>query len=438
MLAAAEFAARRERFRKAMGQAVAVFAATPVAMRNNDVEHEFRQDSDLFYLTGFDEPECVLVLSTVHPEHRTVLFVRPRNPERETWDGPRAGVEGAVTRYGADAAFSMAELAAKLPEYLQDCPRLYYRLGRDRRFDARILDALDSVRAKARLGIMPPREIVDPGTIVHEMRLRKSAAEIETMLRAADITAKAHARAMEVAAPGRYEYEVEAELLRTFRAHGAERPAYGSIVGSGANATILHYRKNDRRLEAGDLLLIDAGAELEYYACDVTRTFPVSGRFSPAQRAIYDVVLAAQAAAIAAVRPGTTVPEVHRHALEVLVDGLVTLGLIQGPVASAIEEERYKPYYMHRTSHWLGMDVHDVGDYFVDKQPRALEPGFVLTIEPGLYIAPGSPCDATWHGIGVRIEDDVLVTNDGPHVLTAAIPKQAEELEQILGARAPA
>ena len=438
MLAAAEFAARRERFRKAMGQAVAVFAATPVAMRNNDVEHEFRQDSDLFYLTGFEEPECVLVLSTVHPEHRTVLFVRPRNPERETWDGPRAGVEGAVTRYGADAAFSMAELAAKLPEYLQDCPRLYYRLGRDRRFDARILDALDSVRAKARLGIMPPREIVDPGTIVHEMRLRKSAAEIETMLRAADITAKAHARAMEVAAPGRYEYEVEAELLRTFRAHGAERPAYGSIVGSGANATILHYRKNDRRLEAGDLLLIDAGAELEYYACDVTRTFPVSGRFSPAQRAIYDVVLAAQAAAIAAVRPGTTVPEVHRHALEVLVDGLVTLGLIQGPVASAIEEERYKPYYMHRTSHWLGMDVHDVGDYFVDKQPRALEPGFVLTIEPGLYIAPGSPCDATWHGIGVRIEDDVLVTNDGPHVLTAAIPKQAEELEQILGARAPA
>lgn len=435
MVAIAEFAARRERFLKAMGRGVAVFAATPLALRNNDVEHEFRQDSDLFYLTGFDEPESVLVLTTEHAEHKAVLFVRPRNPERETWDGPRAGVDGAVARYGADAAFPIAELADKLPEYLQDSPRLFYRLGRDRRFDARMLDALDAVRAKARLGHLPPREIVDPATIVHEMRLRKSTSELETMLRAADITARAHARAMEIAAPGRYEYEVEAELLRTFRAHGAERPAYGSIVGSGANATILHYRKNDRRMEQGDLLLIDAGAEYDYYACDVTRTFPVSGRFSPAQRAIYDVVLAAQAAAIAAVRPGTTLPEVHRQALEVLVDGLVTLGLIQGPVSSALEEERYKPYYMHRTSHWLGMDVHDVGDYFIARKPRELEPGFVLTVEPGLYIAPGSPCDPTWHGIGVRIEDDVLVTSDGPHVLTAAIPKRAEELEQILAAR---
>mgnify|MGYP003449587973 FL=1 len=435
MLAASEFAVRRARFLNAMGRGVAVFASTPVHLRNNDVEHEYRQDSDLYYLTGFDEPESVLVLSTEHAQHKAVLFVRPRNPERETWDGPRAGVEGAVARFGADAAFPIAELASKLPEYLQDCPRLYYRLGRDRRFDARILDALDAVRGKARTGVLPPREIVDPGTIVHEMRLRKSAAEIETMLRAAEITAKAHARAMEIAAPGRYEYEVEAELLRTFRAHGAERPAYGSIVGSGPNATILHHRRNDRRMEQGELLLIDAGAEYAYYACDVTRTFPVGGRFSPEQRAIYDVVLAAQAAAIAAVRPGTTLNEVHQKALEVLVDGLVTLGLIEGPVASAMQEERYKPYYMHRTSHWLGMDVHDVGDYFVSKQARELEPGFVLTVEPGLYIAPGSPCDPIWHGIGVRIEDDVLVTNDGPQVLTAAIPKRAEELEQLLAAR---
>jgi len=418
-----------------MGTGVAIFASTPVALRNNDVEHEYRQDSDLFYLCGLDEPDTVLVLTTAHPEHRSVLFVRPRDPERETWDGPRAGVDGAVTRFGADAAFPIGELAKRLPAYLQDVDRLHYRIGRDRQFDERVLAAIDAVRAKARTGVTPPREIVDPSVIVHEMRMRKSAAEIEAMLRAAEITAQAHARAMQVARPGRYEYEVEAELLRVFRAQGAERPAYGSIVGSGANATILHYRRNNRRMHAGDLLLIDAGAEFDYYACDVTRTFPVSGTFTPPQRAIYDVVLAAQLAAIEASRPGATLPEVHQRALEVLVDGLVTLGLIAGPVSEAIEQERYKPYYMHRTSHWLGMDVHDVGPYFVSKRPRVLEPGFVLTVEPGLYVSPGSPCDPTWHGIGVRIEDDVLVTAEGPHVLTSAIPKQATELEQLLSAR---
>ncbi|MET0385979.1 MAG: aminopeptidase P N-terminal domain-containing protein [Polyangiales bacterium] len=435
MFAPAEFAERRERFRAAMGSGVALFASTPVAVRNNTVEHEYRQDSDLFYLCGLDEPDTVLLLTTEHREHRSVLFVRPRDPDREAWDGPRAGVDGAVARFGADAAYPISELALRLPEYLQDVKRLHYRIGRDRRFDARVLDAIDGVRAQARLGVLPPREIVDPGTILHEMRLRKSATEIETMLRAADITTRAHAAAMRIAQPGRYEYEVEAELQRVFRSHGAERPAYGSIVGSGPNATILHHRRNDRRMESGELLLIDAGAEFGYYACDVTRTFPISGRFSQAQRAIYDVVLAAQLAAIAAARPGASLHDVHRQALEVLVDGLVTLGLVEGPVAEAIEKERYKPYYMHRTSHWLGMDVHDVGDYFVGKQPRPLEPGFVLTVEPGLYIAHGSPCDPTWHGIGVRIEDDVLVTADAPYVLTAGIPKRAEELEALLSAR---
>lgn len=435
MLSASEFAERRERFRTTMGKGVAVLASTPVALRNNDVEHEYRQDSDLFYLCGLDEPESVLVLTTAHPEHRSVLFVRPRDPERETWDGPRTGVDGAVAQFGADAAFPISELAQRLPEYLQDVERLHYRLGRDRRFDGRILDAIAAVRSKARLGITPPREIVDPALIVHEMRLRKSDSEIDTMLRAADVTREAHARAMLVAQPGRFEYEVEAELLRVFRARGSERPAYGSIVGSGPNATILHYRRNNRRLEPGDLLLIDAGAELDYYACDVTRTFPVSGQFTATQRAIYDLVLAAQLAAIAAVRPGATLPEIHRKALEVLTDGLVTLGLIAGPNAEALEKERYKPYYMHRTSHWLGMDVHDVGDYFVAKQPRVLEPGFVLTIEPGLYVPHGSPCDPRWHGIGVRIEDDVLVTPAGSRILTAAIPKHAEELEALLATR---
>jgi Xaa-Pro aminopeptidase len=437
MFPASELADRRKRVCNAMGSGVALFASTPVAIRNNDVEHDYRQDSDLYYLTGFDEPDSVLVLSTEHPEHRSVLFVRPRDPTREIWDGPRAGIEGATGRFGVDAAYPISELATRLPEYLQDVSRLFYRLGRDPRFDARVLRAIDSVRAKARLGVSAPREIIDPGSVVHEMRLRKSASEIEAMLKAADITAKAHASAMRVARPGRYEYEVEAELMRSFRAYGAERAAYGSIVGSGPNATVLHHRRNDRRMQDGELLLIDAGAEFNYYACDVTRTYPISGRFSDAQRTIYEVVLSAQVAAISAVRAGSTLNEVHRTALENLVAGLIKLGLIEGPLEAAIEQERYKPYYMHRTSHWLGMDVHDVGDYFVSKRPRELEPGFVLTVEPGLYIAPGSPCDARWHGIGVRIEDDVLVTDDGPHVLTAAIPKRVEELEGILVARGP-
>jgi Xaa-Pro aminopeptidase len=435
MLATSEFAARREQFCKEMGRGIALFAAAPTALRNNDVEHDYRQDSDLFYLTGFDEPESVLLISTEHGEHRSLLFVRPRDPERETWDGPRAGVDGAVQRFGVDEAYPIAELAQRLPDYLKDVTRLHYRMGRNREFDAKVLAAIDAVRAKARSGVTPPREIVDPGVVLHEMRLRKTPSEIERMRRAADITAKAHAAAMYTARPGRYEYEVEAELLRVFRSHGAERPAYGSIVGSGPNATILHHRRNDRLMQEGDLLLIDAGAEFQYYACDVTRTFPVNGKFSGPQRAIYDVVLAAQIAAIEAVKPGITIDDVHRRALEVLVDGMIVLGLVEGPLADALQRETYKPFYMHRTSHWLGMDVHDVGDYFVAKQNRALEPGFVLTVEPGIYIAPGSRCEAQWHGIGVRIEDDVLVTAEGQRVLTAEIPKRAEDLERILLAR---
>ncbi|HEX4351399.1 MAG TPA: aminopeptidase P N-terminal domain-containing protein [Polyangiales bacterium] len=427
-----EFATRRAQFLKAMGHGVALFASTPIAMRNNDVEHEFRQDSDLFYLSGFDEPESVLLLTTEHAEHRTVLFVRPRDPERETWDGVRAGVDGAIAQYGADAAYPIGELMRRLPDYLKDVRRLHYRLGVDRAFDNKVLSAIDLVRVKARLGIAPPREIVDPTVILHELRLRKSNSEIETMLRAAAITAEAHARAMRVAQPGRFEYEVEAELLRVFRANGADRPAYGSIVGSGPNATVLHHRRNNRQMQAGELLLIDAGAEFQYYACDVTRTFPVSGRFSEAQRALYQIVLDAQLAAIDTVRPGVSMPDVHTVAVKVLTAGLIENGLIEGPLDRALESESYKPYYMHRTSHWLGMDVHDVGDYFVDKLPRPFEPGFVLTVEPGLYVAPGSACDPKWHGIGIRIEDDVLVTEVGRRVLTTGIPKSIDEVERAL------
>ncbi len=435
MVSPSEFAQRRQRFLETMGAGVALFASTPVAIRNNDVEHEFRQDSDLFYLTGFDEPDTLLILSNEHPEQRMVLFVRPRDPERETWDGPRAGVDGAKSQYGASAAFPISELGQRLPDFLKDVRRLHYRLGEDRELDDRVLGAIHDVRAKARSGVTAPREIIDPSVIVHEMRLRKTDAEVETMLRACSITREAHLRAMQVARPGRHEYEVEAELLRVFRANGSERPAYGSIVGSGPNATILHYRKNDRLMQDGDLLLLDAGAEYGYYASDVTRTFPVSGRFSDAQRTLYQIVLDAQLAAIDAVRPGATIPGVHAVALEVLVKGLIRVGILEAPLEAALKAETYKPYYMHRTSHWLGMDVHDVGDYHVNKEPRPLEPGFVLTIEPGLYVAPGSKCAPEWHGIGIRIEDDVLVTASGHRVLTDGIPKSVAEVEQILAQR---
>jgi len=418
-----------------MGPGVAVLPSAPVHIRNNDVEHAYRQDSDFFYLTGFDEPESVLVLTNQHSDHRVVLFVRPRDPTREVWDGPRAGVDGAVAQFGADAAFPIGELLDRLPDYLGNVQRVHYRVGLDRAFDDQMFHALDRVRGRARTGVSVPGEIVDPGLTLHEMRVRKTAEELRTMERAAAITREAHLRAMEIARPGRFEYEVEAEILRTFRAHGSERPAYGAIVGSGPNATILHYRKNDRRMEDGDLLLIDAGAEYGYYASDVTRTFPVSGRFTPDQRRIYDLVLDAQTAAIEAVRPGATIDHVHDAAVKVLVSGMIELGLLHGTVDEAIESASYKAFYMHRTSHWLGMDVHDVGCYFVSGQPRAMEEGMVLTVEPGLYVSSAAEVDKRWCGIGVRIEDDVVVTRDGYRIITSDIPRRAEELESILAQR---
>jgi Xaa-Pro aminopeptidase len=437
---ASELAARRKAFLDRIGPgSVAVLASAPVHIRNNDVEHPYRQDSDFFYLTGLDEPESLAILSNVHGQHRFVLFVRPRDPERETWDGPRVGVEAAPARLGCDAAFTNAERAEKLPGYLENATTLHHSLGRDPHADAQILRARDLVRRRARLGVLYPATIVDLSVTVHAMRLFKSKDEIATMRRAAEITREAHAAAMRVAKPGAFEYEVEAEMLRCYRRHGAERPAYESIVGSGINATILHYRKNDRRLEEGDLLLIDAGAELEYYASDVTRTFPVSGKFTPAQRRIYDAVLKAQELTIAATRTGATLESLHRITLRSITESLVALGLVEGPLDHAIEKELFKPFYMHRTSHWLGMDVHDVGSYFVEGEPkptpRVLEPGQVLTIEPGIYVGATAKAPDEYKGIGVRIEDDVLVTSDGPDVLTRGIPKQPDELEKILAAR---
>jgi len=437
----AELEARRAAVLQALGAGVAVLGAAPVHIRNHDVEHPYRQDSDFFYLTGLDEPESVAVLTNRHPDHRYVLFVRPRDPERETWDGPRVGVEGARARLGADAAFPISELAERLPGYLGNAPRLLCSLGRDPAMDARLLAALGVTRRRQRMQVLAPTELVDVSAIVHPLRLVKSAYETAAMERAVAATLEAHTNAMRVARPGAYEYEVEAEITRSFRRHGCERPAYESIVGSGPNATILHHRKNDRRLEDGDLLLIDAGGEWGYQAADVTRTFPVSGTYSPAQRAVYACVLDAQEQAIAAVRPGVTLDEVHQLTVRVLTAGMIEMGLLEGPLDDALARERYKAFYMHRTSHWLGMDVHDVGSYAVYEgtgpatRPRPLEAGFLLTVEPGLYVARDAKAPPEFRGIGVRIEDDILVTADGHRNLTGHIPKRIDDVERILAAR---
>ncbi|MGF1468816.1 MAG: aminopeptidase P N-terminal domain-containing protein [Sandaracinaceae bacterium] len=431
-MASTTYAGRRERLLAALPEgAVAVLPSQPTALRNHDVEHAYRQHSDLFYLTGLDEPQSVLVLTTVHPEHHAVLFLRERNPEREMWDGARAGVDGAKGDLGLDEAFPIHELDRRLPDYLEGATTLLYAFGEDPAFDVRLGAALRTARSRHRKGKAYPTRLIDPALVLHEQRLRKSADELRTMARAAEVTREAHLAAMRIARPGLHEYEVEAELRRVFLRGGSQRVAYDPIVGSGPNATVLHYRRNDRRMEDGDLLLIDAGAEVDYYACDVTRTFPVNGRFTAEQRAIYDLVLEAQTRAIDAVRPGATVEDVHDVSLRTITEGLVDLGLVEGPVDDAVAEERYKTLFPHRTSHWLGMDVHDVGLYFVDGEARPLEAGFILTVEPGVYVPLDADVEERWRGIGVRIEDDVLVTEDGHESMTAAIPKSPEAMEKL-------
>lgn len=425
-----EFAARRQRLLEAIGDGVAVFPSTPLAVRNRDVEHPYRQGSDLYYLTGLDEPESVLVLTNQHEEHQMVLFVRPKKREREIWDGPRTGILGAVEAFGADVAFPIDELAKKLPDYLGNVERLHYRLGENDEADATLFACLNQLRRGDRRGVTAPEAIIDSSVHLHEMRLRKSAGELATMRQAAAITKEAHLRAMQVARPGMHEYEIDAELIHVFRKHGSERPAYESIVGSGPNATILHYRAGNRILNDGELVLIDAGCEYDYYASDVTRTFPANGKFSDEQRALYEVVLRAQLAGIDAVRPGVTLEDIHRSTVRSITEGLIDLGLLKGEVDSLVEEKKYEPFYMHRTSHWLGMDVHDVGQYYVHGEHRPLEPGFVLTVEPGIYIAPDADdVDERWRGLGIRVEDDVVVTKAGRDVLTDGIPKQIDDVE---------
>jgi Xaa-Pro aminopeptidase len=410
---------------------VAIFRAAPTAVRSHDVEYPYRQDNDLLYLTGFAEPESTCVLAP-GAEHPYTLFVRPRNRERETWTGVRAGVEGATADYGADAAYPIAELNERLPKLIAHAPVLYFAPGRDVAFNQRMLDLFGWARDNRARSGAGPRGLLDPGTILHEMRLFKRPEEVAAMARAAAISGTAHRRAMEATRPGMREYEIEALVDYEFRRQGATGPAYPSIVASGANATILHYVDNQRCMDDGDLLLLDAGAECDGYCADITRTYPVGQRFTVPQRALYEVVLRAQEAALAAVQPDVDFDVPHQRAVETLVDGLITHGLLTDPREDAIAQGTYRRFYMHRTSHWLGMDVHDVGVYHVGEGPRALAPGMVLTVEPGLYVAADDDSvDAQWRGIGIRIEDDVLVTGDGARVLTADVPKSIADLEAL-------
>jgi Xaa-Pro aminopeptidase len=428
-----EFRRRRRALMKLMGRdSIAIVPTAPVRLRNNDVEYAYRPDSDFYYLTGFNEPESVAVLVPGRPQGEYILFVRDRDPARETWDGRRAGPEGATRDFGADHAFPIADIDEILPGLLENRARVFYAMGTHPEFDQRVVGWVNGLRTQARNGRHPPQEMSALDHVLHDMRLYKSRAEVDTMRVAARIAAQAHVRAMKSCAPGKREYEVAAELVHEFRLHNADL-SYLPIVGGGANGCILHYRENDALLRAGDLLLIDAGCEVDCYASDITRTFPVNGRFSPEQRVLYDIVLEANHAAIERVKPGNHWNEPHEAAVRVITQGLIRVGLLKGRLAKLEETAAYRKYFMHRTGHWLGMDVHDVGDYKIGNEWRVFEPGMALTIEPGIYVAPGTPGAARkFHGIGIRIEDDVVVTRDGCEVLTDGVPKDAVAIERLM------
>lgn len=418
-----------------MGEgAIAILPAAPVRTRSRDVEYRYRQDSDFYYLTGFAEPQAVAVLMPGRERGEYLVFCRERHAERERWDGDRAGPDGAVEHYGAGDAFPIDDIDDILPGLIEACERVYYTMGVYPDFDARVTEWVNTLRSRALTGAHTPQEFVSLDHFLHDMRLYKSRAELAAMRRAARVTVAAHRRAMRLAAPGRREYEIEAELLHEFRANGASF-AYPPIVGAGDNACVLHYIANEARLEDGDLLLVDAGCELDYYASDVTRTVPVSGRFTAEQRAVYEIVLEAQLAAIGKTRAGNHWNDPHDAAVRAVTRGLKRLGVLSGTLPRLLKDEAYREFFMHRTGHWLGMDVHDVGDYKVGDEWRLLEPGMVTTVEPGIYIARGSAAPKRWQGIGVRIEDDVAVTREAPDVLTGALEKAPEDIEsQVLAA----
>jgi len=425
---------RRQLMRMAGDDAILVLPAAPERIRSRDTHYPYRQDSDLWYLTGFPEPEAVLVLVPGRPHGEAILFCRERDPEREGWDGPRFGPEGAVDRFLLDDAFPIEDLDEILPGLLEGRSRVYYHFGRDTEFDLKLIGWLNRVRAQVRTGAQPPHEFLELGHLLDELRLFKSPAELKLMQRAADISIEAHVAAMRAARPGVREYELQAEIERVFRRHDAV-PAYASIVGAGGNACVLHYIANRAAAAEGDLVLVDAGAEYRNYAADITRTFPVGGRFSKEQRALHDLVGAAHAAALAQARPGVPYEAGHAAAVRTLTEGLLRLGLLKGTLEKNVENGDYRRYYRHKTGHWLGLDVHDVGDYRIDGESRLLEPGMVFTIEPGLYIPQDdTSVAAKWRGIGIRTEDDVLVTKDGHRVLTAKLARSADEIEALMAA----
>ncbi|WP_428036669.1 Xaa-Pro aminopeptidase [Amphritea sp.] len=428
------FAARRQQLMDKMSpESVAIIPSASEVPRNRDVEYPFRQDSDFYYLTGFNEPDALLLLMPGRSEGQVVIFCRDRDPEMEIWNGYRAGPEGVCQQYGADQAYPIAEVDEQMAELLQGKARLYYSMGTNETLDGQVRHWLNSIRKKARLGAVAPGEMVMLDHLLHEMRLFKSDEEIELMRAAGRISAEAHVRAMQVCKPGLIEYQLEAEISHHFAMNGCRLPAYSSIVGGGDNACVLHYTENRDELKSGDLVLIDAGCELDYYAGDITRTFPVSGKFSPEQQAIYELVLKSQLACIEAIRPGAPWISIHDLSVKILTQGLIDLGLLKGDLEGLIESGAYKVFYMHRIGHWLGMDVHDVGDYKINGDWRPLEPGMVMTVEPGIYISPQNEhVDEKWRGIGIRIEDDVLVTENGYEILSAGAPKSVAEIEQLM------
>ncbi|PID41694.1 MAG: Xaa-Pro aminopeptidase [Proteobacteria bacterium] len=412
---------------------IAILPAAPEKNRNRDVHYPFRQDSDFFYLTGFSEPDAVLVLVPGREHGESILFCREKNPEKELWDGVIVGPEGVVSELGLDDAFPISDIDEILPGLIEGKNKLYYSMGLDTRFDKRVMDWINAIRSKVRSGAHPPGEFVALEYLLHDMRLYKSPAELKIMEKACKIAAEAHVRAMQKCQPGMFEYQLESEIMHGFLESGCRSTAYPSIVGAGKNGCILHYIDNDSKIADGELVLIDAGCELDYYAADITRTFPANGRFTDEQKAVYEIVLRAQKAAIEKVVVGNHWNHPHETAVRVITEGLVELGLLQGSVDDLIEKEAFTKYYMHRTGHWLGMDVHDVGDYKVGGQWRELEPNMVLTIEPGIYISPDEQSvEPGWRGIGIRIEDDVVVTRKGPKVLTGFVPKEVAEIEAIM------
>lgn len=429
-----EFTRRRKTLMAHMEpNSIAIVPAAPERQRSRDTEYHYRQDSDFLYLSGFEEPKAVLVLIPGREHGEFVLFVRERNREREIWDGYRAGPEGACSEFEADDAFPIDDIDEILPGLLEGKQRVYYSMGKDSEFDKHVMDWVNTIRAKVRSGATPPGEFLDLSHFLNDMRLFKSAAELRVMKEAGEISARAHVRAMKASKAGVMEFQLEAEILHEFQMSGARFPAYNTIVGGGKNGCILHYIENSAPLKNGDLVLIDAGCELDYYAADITRTFPVNGKFSPEQKALYEICLKAQLEAIAECKPGKHWNDPHEATVRVITEGLVKIGLLDGDVSELIKSEAYKEFYMHRAGHWLGMDVHDVGDYKVGGEWRVLEPGMVMTVEPGIYVAPDNERVAKkWRGIGIRIEDDVVITKDGNEVLTKDVPKTVAEIEALM------